>query len=224
MTYILGIESSCDETAAAVVQDGKTIVSNVVASQIDLHAQYGGVFPELASRAHVEAISAVVEQAMRESGLDYDQIEAIAVTRGPGLVGSLLVGLKHFDVITRSSRSPAISLPRISSARPLLYASAQSKKLIPSSRQAPYILADSASSASPPKDMVPKQRGDTLIPVLPSHLYSMDRLLSALSLSMEACQFYQPRLPAVYVRARAPRADPMAMAHRLQRATTSARH
>ncbi len=93
MTYILGIETSCDETAAAVVIDGRTMASNVVASQIDLHAQYGGVFPEVASRAHAEAISAVVNQAMQDAGIGYERLDAIAVTRGPGLVGSLLVGI-----------------------------------------------------------------------------------------------------------------------------------
>lgn len=95
MTHILGIESSCDETAAAVVVDGKTILSNVVASQIDLHAQHGGVYPELASRAHVEAIASVVAQALSDANTAYDDLDAIAVTRGPGLVGSLLVGINY---------------------------------------------------------------------------------------------------------------------------------
>jgi N6-L-threonylcarbamoyladenine synthase len=90
---ILGIETSCDETAAAVVEDGCTILSNVIASQVDLHAQYGGVFPELASRAHVEAIAPVVEQALRDAHVGWDDLDAIAVTYGPGLPGSLLVGL-----------------------------------------------------------------------------------------------------------------------------------
>ncbi len=90
---ILGIETSCDETAAAVVEDGYTILSNVIASQVDLHAQYGGVFPELASRAHVEAIAPVVEQALRDAHVGWDDLDAIAVTYGPGLPGSLLVGL-----------------------------------------------------------------------------------------------------------------------------------
>ena len=93
MTLILGIETSCDETGAAVVEDGETILSNVVASQIDLHAQYGGVFPEVASRAHIEAISHVVEQALDEAQVPLSDIDAIAVTRGPGLAGSLLVGI-----------------------------------------------------------------------------------------------------------------------------------
>ncbi|MBN2393002.1 MAG: tRNA (adenosine(37)-N6)-threonylcarbamoyltransferase complex transferase subunit TsaD [Anaerolineae bacterium] len=90
---ILGIETSCDETAAAVVEDGHTILSNVIASQVDLHAQYGGVFPELASRAHVEAIAPVVEQALRDAHVGWDDLDAIAATYGPGLPGSLLVGL-----------------------------------------------------------------------------------------------------------------------------------
>ena len=90
---ILGIETSCDETAAAVVEDGQTILSNVIASQVALHAEYGGVFPELASRAHVEAIAPVVEQALRDAHVSWDDLNAIAVTYGPGLPGSLLVGL-----------------------------------------------------------------------------------------------------------------------------------
>lgn len=92
-TLILGIETSCDETAAAVVADGRRILSNVVASQVDLHARYGGVFPELASRVHVEAIVPVVQEAMAQAGVGWDDLTAVAVTVGPGLVGSLLVGI-----------------------------------------------------------------------------------------------------------------------------------
>jgi N6-L-threonylcarbamoyladenine synthase len=92
---ILGIETSCDETAAAVVEDGSTILSNVVASQVDLHAQYGGVFPELASRMHVEAIIPTVDQALAGAHVDWNDLDAIAVTYGPGLPGSLLVGLNY---------------------------------------------------------------------------------------------------------------------------------
>lgn len=110
MTYILGIETSCDETAAAVVIDGKTIVSNVVASQIDLHAQYGGVFPELASRAHVEKIGYVVEQAMKDAGIGYDRLDAIAVTRGPGLVGSLLVGINYAKGLALATDKPLLGI------------------------------------------------------------------------------------------------------------------
>ncbi len=92
-TLILGIETSCDETAAAVIADGRTIRSNVVASQIDLHRQYGGVFPELASRQHVLAIVPVIEQAMADAQVTWRDLAAIAVTCGPGLAGSLLVGV-----------------------------------------------------------------------------------------------------------------------------------
>ncbi|MBI3761362.1 MAG: tRNA (adenosine(37)-N6)-threonylcarbamoyltransferase complex transferase subunit TsaD [Chloroflexi bacterium] len=90
---ILGIETSCDETSAAIVEGGRTILSNAIASQIDLHAKYGGVFPEMASRMHVEAIYPIVTAAMSEAHVGWGDIDAIAVTRGPGLVGSLLVGL-----------------------------------------------------------------------------------------------------------------------------------
>ncbi|MBU0704018.1 MAG: tRNA (adenosine(37)-N6)-threonylcarbamoyltransferase complex transferase subunit TsaD [Chloroflexi bacterium] len=90
---ILAIETSCDETAAAVVADGRCILSNVVASQVELHAQYGGIFPEIASRAHVEVIVPVIEQAMREAHLGFDDLDAVAATYGPGLAGSLLVGV-----------------------------------------------------------------------------------------------------------------------------------
>jgi N6-L-threonylcarbamoyladenine synthase len=92
MIKILGIESSCDETAAAVVVDGEHILSSVVASQINIHRPYGGVVPELASRKHIEAMIPVVEEAVLKSGLQKEELDAIAVTQGPGLVGALLVG------------------------------------------------------------------------------------------------------------------------------------
>jgi N6-L-threonylcarbamoyladenine synthase len=90
--YILGIETSCDETAAAVVQDGTAVLSSKVSSQIEIHHRYGGVVPELASRKHIEAIVPAVTEAVSDSGIKTSQIDAIAVTRGPGLVGALLVG------------------------------------------------------------------------------------------------------------------------------------
>ncbi len=93
MIRILAIETSCDETAAAVVEDGQRILSNVIASQVKLHARYGGIFPEIASRAHIEAIVPVIEQAMREAHLGFNDLDAVAVTYGPGLAGSLLVGV-----------------------------------------------------------------------------------------------------------------------------------
>ncbi len=91
--HILGIETSCDETAAAIVTDGREIRSNIVASQIELHAKYGGIVPELASRKHVEAINYIVDQAMDEAGMRFDELAAIAVTNRPGLIGALLVGV-----------------------------------------------------------------------------------------------------------------------------------
>jgi N6-L-threonylcarbamoyladenine synthase len=89
---ILGIESSCDETAAAVVADGRHALSNVVASQIDIHQQYGGVVPEVAARSHIEVIQPVIHEAMQKAGTGWDSIDGIAVTAGPGLLGSLLIG------------------------------------------------------------------------------------------------------------------------------------
>ena len=89
---ILGIESSCDETAAAIIEDGQKVLSNVVVSQIDIHAEYGGVIPEIAARSHIEAINPVIKKALKDAGETLDTIDAIAVTHTPGLVGSLLVG------------------------------------------------------------------------------------------------------------------------------------
>jgi N6-L-threonylcarbamoyladenine synthase len=92
-TVILGIETSCDETAAAVVRGGTEVLSSVVATQIDLHARYGGVVPEIASRAHVEAMNVVIRQAISQSGVPIERIDAVAATVGPGLIGALLVGV-----------------------------------------------------------------------------------------------------------------------------------
>ncbi len=110
MIRILGIETSCDETAAAVVVDGRTILSNVVASQIDLHAQYGGVFPEAASRMHVETIYPVIHEAMETAHLGWDDLDAIAVTRGPGLAGSLLVGVNTAKGIALGRGLPLLGI------------------------------------------------------------------------------------------------------------------
>ncbi|MHB8092208.1 MAG: tRNA (adenosine(37)-N6)-threonylcarbamoyltransferase complex transferase subunit TsaD [Syntrophales bacterium] len=90
---VLGIESSCDETAAAVVKDGSAMLSNVIASQVKVHERYGGVVPEIASRKHIEAIAPVIMQSLEDAAVTIDEIDAIAVTKGPGLVGSLLIGL-----------------------------------------------------------------------------------------------------------------------------------
>ncbi len=110
MARILGIESSCDETAAAVVEDGARILSNVISSQIDLHRRYGGVVPELASRAHLERIVPVVREAFEQAGLRYGEVDAIAVTQGPGLVGALLVGVTYAKALATALRLPLIGV------------------------------------------------------------------------------------------------------------------
>ena len=112
-TRILAIETSCDETAAAVVENGKTIVSNVIASQSELHAQYGGVFPEVASRRHIETIYAVIEQALHEAHISVNDLDCIAVTRGPGLVGSLLVGVNVAKGIAAGRNKPLLGINHI---------------------------------------------------------------------------------------------------------------
>jgi N6-L-threonylcarbamoyladenine synthase len=107
---ILGIESSCDETAAAVVEQGRSILSNVVASQVDLHAKYGGVFPEVASRQHILTIHPIVEQALQQAHLALSDVDAIAVTRGPGLPGSLVVGMNAAKGLVLGSGLPMIGV------------------------------------------------------------------------------------------------------------------
>src|SRR3954462_5498826 len=108
--FILGIESSCDETAAAVVRSGEELVSNVVASQIATHQPYGGVVPELASREHLRAIVPVVRQALAEAGKTYESIDAIAVTQGPGLAGALLVGISYAKALAFALEKPLITV------------------------------------------------------------------------------------------------------------------
>jgi len=108
--YILGIESSCDETAAAVVRSGEEIVSNVVFSQIATHQPYGGVVPELASREHLRAIVPVVRKALADSGHTYQSVDAIAVTQGPGLAGALLVGISYAKALAFALEKPLIAV------------------------------------------------------------------------------------------------------------------
>lgn len=107
---ILGIETSCDETAASVVENGRVILSNPVASQSDLHAKYGGIFPEVASRQHVLAIYPIIEQALRDAHLTLKDVDAVAVTRGPGLPGSLVVGMNAAKGIAMASDLPLIGI------------------------------------------------------------------------------------------------------------------
>ncbi len=108
--YILGIESSCDETAAAVVRSGEQLISNVVASQIATHQPYGGVVPELASREHLRAIVPVVRQALAEANHTYNSVDAIAVTQGPGLAGALLVGISYAKALAFALDKPLIAV------------------------------------------------------------------------------------------------------------------
>lgn len=110
---ILALESSCDETAAAVIENGRRILSNVVFSQIDLHALYGGVVPEIASRAHVEACDRVVDQALEQAGLTLQEVDACAVTYGPGLVGALLTGVSCMKGLSYAAGKPLIPVNHI---------------------------------------------------------------------------------------------------------------
>jgi N6-L-threonylcarbamoyladenine synthase len=110
---VLTLESSCDETAAAVVRDGRQVLSNVVASQIDVHNRYGGVVPEIAARQHVSAIGVVVDAALEQAGIGFDALEGIGVTRGPGLIGALLVGLSYARGVAHACKLPLVGLHHI---------------------------------------------------------------------------------------------------------------
>lgn len=109
----LAIESSCDETSVAILQDGREVLANIVASQIDTHKKYGGVVPEIASRQHVEAINTVIEEAFEKSKLNYSDIDLIAATRGPGLIGALLVGLSAGKAMALSLNKPFLGINHI---------------------------------------------------------------------------------------------------------------
>src|SRR4030067_1175777 len=113
LSLVLGIESSCDETAAAVIKDGKTVLSNMVASQIEIHKEFGGVVPELASRKHVETIIPVIEDALAKAKVELTAIEGIAVTNGPGLIGSLMVGISTSNAISYALGIPFIGVDHL---------------------------------------------------------------------------------------------------------------
>lgn len=110
---ILAIETSCDETAAAVVHNGREVRSNIISSQIDLHKLYGGVVPEIASRKHIEKINQVIEASLQEAGITLDEIDAVAVTYGPGLVGALLVGVSAAKAIAYAKKKPLVGVHHI---------------------------------------------------------------------------------------------------------------
>ncbi len=128
-TRILAIETSCDETSAAVIENGVTILSNVIASQVDLHAQYGGVFPEVASRRHIEVIHPVITQAMNEAHLGFDDLDCIAVTQGPGLVGSLLVGVNMAKGLALGRNKPLLGINHIEGHIYSLWLSRQAEEI-----------------------------------------------------------------------------------------------
>ena len=111
--YILGIESSCDETSVAVVKNGREVLSNVISSQVPIHEKFGGVVPEIASRNHVEAISNVTKKALKDANLTLEQIDGIACTYGPGLVGALLVGVSYAKALSYASGKPLIATNHI---------------------------------------------------------------------------------------------------------------
>lgn len=110
---ILGIESSCDETSVSVVKNGRDVLSNVINSQIKIHEQYGGVVPEIASRSHVEVINNVMKKALKEADVNMDDIDAIAVTKGPGLVGALLVGVSYAKGLAYATNKPLVGVNHI---------------------------------------------------------------------------------------------------------------
>src|SRR5690625_905908 len=110
---MLGIETSCDETAVAIVKNGREIIANVVASQIESHKRFGGVVPEIASRHHVEQITIVLEEAFRQANLSWDDITAISVTEGPGLVGALLIGVNAAKALAFAKQKPLIGVHHI---------------------------------------------------------------------------------------------------------------
>ena len=111
--YILAIESSCDETAASVVKNGRTVLSNIISSQIDLHTLFGGVVPEIASRKHIEKINQVIEEAQTEAHMSLEEMTAIAVTYGPGLVGALLVGVAEAKALAYAAKKPLVGVHHI---------------------------------------------------------------------------------------------------------------
>ncbi|QWC00007.1 tRNA (adenosine(37)-N6)-threonylcarbamoyltransferase complex transferase subunit TsaD [Mycoplasmatota bacterium] len=112
--YVLGVETSCDETSVSVVKDGNIVLSNEVLSQIDIHQSYGGVVPEIASREHIKGITYVFDQAIKKANLSYEDIDLIAVTKGPGLIGSLLIGINAAKVISLNYHIPIIGVHHIS--------------------------------------------------------------------------------------------------------------
>lgn len=111
--YIMGIESSCDETSISIVKNGREVLSNIINSQIKIHTEYGGVVPEIASRCHTEVINGVMKEALKEAKVSIDDIDAVAVANGPGLVGALLVGVSYAKALSFAIDKPLIAVNHI---------------------------------------------------------------------------------------------------------------
>ena len=138
---ILAIESSCDETAASVVVNGRQVLSNVISSQIDIHTLYGGVVPEIASRKHTERVTQVIREALQEAGRELEEMDAIAVTYGPGLVGPLLIGVSAAKGLSFATGIPLIGVHHIEghiSAKLYCGAGAGAAFCLPGSIRRPY--------------------------------------------------------------------------------------
>ena len=140
---ILGIETSCDETAAAVVEDGVSILSNVVVSQIDIFAEYGGVIPEVAARSHLEVMMPVVDKALADAGVSWDEIDAIAVTHAPGLLGSLLIGTLTARMLAILHSKPLYAVHHLKSHVYANWLIADNQNSVPSTRSSRPVVTES---------------------------------------------------------------------------------
>ena len=142
----LGIESSCDETAAAVLADGREVYSNIISSQIDIHTLYGGVVPEIASRKHLENITPVISRALSEAGVKIDDIDLIGVTHGPGLVGALIIGVAAAKALSFAKDIPLVGVHHLHGHISANYIAAP--QLVPPLRRWSYLAAIRISSTS----------------------------------------------------------------------------
>ncbi len=170
---ILGIESSCDETSAAIVEDGKRLLSNVVNSQVDIHAEYGGVVPEVAARSHIEVINPVIRQAMHEAHVTWDDIDAIAVAHAPGLIGSLLVGVLAARTLAELHNKPLYPVHHVEGH---IYANFITEQIDHSQQSRSVVSAEDNKGEVQPEELAPRsealssdehnRKGDA--PALPS--------------------------------------------------------
>ena len=197
MTTILGIESSCDETAAAVVRDGRAVLSNIIASQHELHRRYGGVVPEIASRAHLERISPVVAEALTGAGVKAEQIDAVAVGNRPGLIGSLLVGVSAAKAIAWALGKPIIGVDHV---RAHLYAAVMEAKTGGEEAKGERRKAKDGGTESKvqsPKSKVGEQECRPAAETLDLGPWTLDRFFPALGLVVSGghCSLYELASP-----------------------------